>query len=277
MKKLWLFAPILLASSAFAQNVQPLPQPLPQSLPQLAAVLPSLVHNKQFQLGPFSDAVDEAIRHDPASIPAAAAIAAKDLQDPDPAVKANVLGLMHAIAVTHQGASALQVAADAIAQVLTQGDDLSQRMALLVATDLNQQAPDSFIAPLEQLVQAANTNDTIRTRAATALGLCRPKDETAQNLISKTIDNTALPQSVRNEILFHSASLESGSILTDNAVRLANTAIDKSIRDSAILAVTRMGPNVVERVRKRLEAIQNDSTESLYSHNVSDAALQSLR
>ena len=273
MKKLWLLTPTLLASSALAQNA---PQ-LPQSLPELAAVLPSLVHNKQFQLGPFSEAVDEAIRHNPSSIPTAAAIAAKDLQDPDPAVKANVLGLMHAIAVTPQGASALQVAADPIAQVLTQGDDLSQRMALLVATDLNQQAPDSFMAPLEQLVQAANTDDTIRTRAAMALGLCRPKDETAQNVISKAIDNTALPQSVRNEILLDSASVDSGSILTDNAVRLANTAIDKSTRDTAILAVTKMGPIVVARIRQRLAAIQDDPTESLYSHRVTNAALQSLR
>jgi hypothetical protein len=273
MKNLRLFAPILLASSAFAQNAPP----LPRSLPQLAADLPSLVHNKQFQLGPFSDAVDQAIRNEPSSIPEAAAIAAKDLQDPDPAVKANALGLMHAIAVTPQGASALQVAADPIAQVLTQGDDLSQRMALLVAADLNEQAPDSFIAPLERLVQAPNTDDTIRVRAATALGLCRPKDETAQNLIANAIDNTAVPQSVRNEILFHSASAESGSILTDNAVRLANTATDKSTRDSAIRAVTKMGPNAVARIRQRLVAIQNDPTESLYSHEVSSAALQSLR
>jgi len=60
------------------------------------------------------------------------------------AVKATALGMMHAIALTPQGAVALQVAADPIAKVLTQGDDFPQRMALLVAVDLNQQAPTAL-------------------------------------------------------------------------------------------------------------------------------------
>jgi hypothetical protein len=272
MKKLWLFAQTLLASAVFAQSSSP----LPQSLPQLAAVLPSLIHNKQFQLGPFSDAVDEAIRNDPSSIPAAMAIATKNLQDPDSAVQANTLGLMHAIAVTPQGASALQIAADPIAHVLIHGDDMSQRMALLVAADLNRRTPDSFIAPLEQLVQAPHTDDTIRTRAAIALGLCRPKDETAQNAISNAIENTTLPQGVRNQILLDSATSDSGSILADNAVRLVNTAVDKSMRDTAILALTKMGPDALARVRQQLTAIQNNPSESLYSHRISYAALHSL-
>ncbi len=272
MKLALLFTSVILVSSVQAQTGQQ----LPSTLPQLAAVLPALVHAGKYQRGPFSDAVDGALRKDPSSAIQAAAICARNLGDPDPQVRIETLAVLHAIAITSQGPIALKPINDQLAHLLLQEDEWSQRLTLLIVTDLRENTSDSFAVPLEQLMRATNVPDRNRIGAASALALARPTDPGAQNAIVNVINDASLSSELRSQIISFTATPYVGTTITDNAVHLANTSTDKEIRDAAISAVTKIGPDAVVRIKDRLIAIQNDTTESLYSHRVASAALRML-
>ncbi len=273
MKLPQLFASVVLIWSAQAQ----VGQQLPGTLPQLVAVLPDLLHQGKYQRGPFSDAVDQALSNDPSSAFQAASICAKNLEDADPQVRVETLAVLHAIAISPQGPNALKPIENEIAQLLVQEDEWSQRLTLLIVIDLKQNASDTFTGPLEQLVQEANIPDRNRVGAAAALASARPTDTGAQNVIVNAINDTSLSTISRSQILSSTASPSAGVLICENAVRLANTSTDKSIRDAAISAVTKIGPAAVAKVKTRLAAIQNDSAESLGSRRVASDALQTLR
>lgn len=273
MKLTWFIHSVILASSALAQTGPP----LPATLPQLASILPSLVHRKTFQPGPFSEAVTAALRKDPSSSIVAAAICAKNLEDPDPKVREWTLAVLYSIAITPEGPAALKPAHDQMTEILVHGDDASKRGVLVIAIDLGKDAPDSFISPLEQLLAARYAPESIRAGAAGALVSARPANPEIQQAVVDLINNANEAKSLRREMIHSCASPYVGPIINDNAVRIANTATDKDFRDAAIYAATQIGPAAVERIRNAIEAILKNPAESDSSRLTASAAFQMLR
>lgn len=272
MKLKLLIASVILACTALAQTGPS----LPTSLPQLASILPSLIHGKTFQPGPFSDAVDAALRKDPSSAIEAVVICGKNLGDSDQQVRLWTLAVLHAIATTAEGPTALKAADDQIAQILVKGDDTSKRLALLIAIDLRQNVPDSFIPPLELLLAAKGASEGIRAGAAGVLVMAKPSDPDVQQMIVNLINDTSQTRNLRSQMI-HSCGFPSvGPIITDNVVRIANTTADKDFRDAAIYAATQIDSAAVARIRTRIEAILKDPTESDTSRLTASAASQML-
>jgi hypothetical protein len=187
------------------------------------------------------------------------------------------LSVLHAIAVTPEGPSALKAADNQIAQILVQGDDTSKRGALLVAMDLRQSVPDSFIPPLEQLLEAEYASEGIRAGAADALVMAKPADTDVQQMIVNLINDTSQTRSLRSKMIRFCASPFVGAIIRDNVVRIANTTADGDFRDAAIYAATQIGHDTVARIGDRIVAILKDHTESDSSRLTASAAFQMMR
>lgn len=273
MRSLLLIPLILFGGRSFAQTEAA----LPTTLPQLASILPALVHSNRFQLGPFSDAVDKALRDDPTSAAKASVICASNLSDPNEEVQVNTLTLLHVLALRQNGPELVAPAVAKITAALDSGSDMSKRLGVLIVSDLNESTPDSMIPAVERLLSAQTSSDRLLAASAEALAHARPTDDEAQSTIANLLLDNSRSVNQRNQVAYAVAFPKTGTKVVDSIVQLANTSPNIQMRDSAITAATRIGPGAVNQLRPLLTTIMANSSESLSSHRTANHALKLIQ
>jgi HEAT repeat protein len=268
MKHVSFFLALFSSSIVLAQA----PQSLPQTLPELAKMLPSLVHEKKFELGSFSDAVDLALRNDQSSTSAAIPLLSMDLRDPDPDVQFNTLVVMGTLAAQRENADLFQPVMPQLAAAISSGSQYSQAAAIYVISELGPTVSDPVIVPIERLL-LSRPSDKLTLLAAEALMMTRPSDETAQRDVISAINDSGRSIELRQQIL-HVSSVEGvGSEIISNVLQIVETSEDKRLRDAAIRAAEQIGPSALNPIHERLVQIAQDPSESLASHRLVHHAL----
>src|ERR1700676_3041165 len=95
MKRLVLLLILFSSIDSVAQQ-QPA---LPKDLPALVALLPSLVHGKQYDAASYTDAFWSELKANPSSAEALIPVISKNLEDPDQDVQFDTIVLLHGIAL----------------------------------------------------------------------------------------------------------------------------------------------------------------------------------
>lgn len=239
MKCVFFLFTLLSSATLIAQNSQS----LPQTLPELAKSLPALIHHKQFQMGPFSDAVDAALRKDPESVASAIPALSEDLSDPDPNVQFNTLAVLSALA-TPQNAGLFAPVFPKLAKAISSDEQYSQGLAIYTVAEFGQKVPDSVVLEIEKLL-VSRPSDRLTKSSAQALMITRPKDDTAQNDIISAINDPNRSVELRRQILIASSIQGVGSQIINNVVQIVNTSEDKNLRDAAIEAADQIGPSAL--------------------------------
>jgi hypothetical protein len=267
-----LLVSVLLLSplSAFAQTLNT----LPGDLPSLIRILPQLVHTKQFQLDQYTNAVDAAMKQNPASIKDAIPLCAPNLRDPEPEVAGITLILLLTFVNKPGAVDLIQPLGPEIADIVASGDIRAQRAALGLIASLGPRAPDEVIPPLENRLQQHSDSEMMTVSIAQALIMARPHDDSAQSTVLNLINAPDTSRHLRIDLVYSALGAPgAGPAILDYLVQIINTSDDKELRDAAIEAAWHIGRPAVDPVRDRLRQIEKDLSESPESREQAAMAL----
>jgi len=267
-----LLGSVLLLSPLFAAAQTP--NTLPSDLPSLVRILPQLMRTKQFQLDQYTNAVDAALKQNPASVKDAIPLCAPNLRDPEPDVAAMTLVLLLSFANKPGAADLIQPLGPEIADIVASGDNHAQRAALMLIASLGPRAPDEVIPPLENRLHQHSDSERMTVGIAQALMMARPRDDTAQSTVLNLINAPDTPRHLRIDLVYSALGApNAGPAIIDYIVHLINTSDDIVLRDAAVEAAWHIGRPAVDPVRDRLRQIEKDLSQSPESREQAAMAL----
>ena len=249
----------------------------PRPVADIIQLVPSILHNNpKAELAPYLEEIRASYKTDPSVLNALGPVFASNLSDPDPVVQAKTLGILYGLTVDNVDPSLELSLSKSLASLLGSRDEYTQRMAILVISNMREAAPDVIISGLTSVLQNAASSADLSEAAAGVLMISRPNDVAAEDAVVSAINDPKLPIANRKSILHASANSKVGVKIVDNVVKIANASIDRELRDTAIGAAIRIGSRGLVAISATAQRVSQDHEESEQSRQIASYALEVL-